>query len=145
MTTSETTVGELTKKAAAEELAKYVNSPDFKLMMENEYKGQLLNVVRRAESAGRWLAGIAGLLILAVFTALLLLQYADIRTKQADLYEKYTTGNELLARINTQAATMSAEVQSKIKTVDEMTTRVGQLETRLAAAEAAPAAAKRAR
>lgn len=137
MTTPQISLDEEVRNATSKAVAAYVGSDAFKSMIQTEYKDQLVNAIKRAETSGRWVAGIAGTLILAVFSALLLLQYADIRTKQADLYEKYTTGNELLARINTQAATMSAEVQSKIKTVDEMTNRVGQLETRLAAAESA--------
>ncbi len=145
MTTPTTSLDDEAKKATTEAIIKYVASEQFKDKIAIEYKQQITDLIKRAETGARLMAGLAGLLVLAVFSALLLLQYADIRTKQADLYEKYTTGNELVARINTQATNMADDVQTKLKVVQDLKTRLGQLETRLATAEAASARIQRQR
>jgi hypothetical protein len=50
---------------------------------------------------------------------LLTLKYADVVSKQADLYEKYSTANELVQKVNKQAADLREDVQSKTKAAQE--------------------------
>jgi hypothetical protein len=123
--------------ATTKAIREYLATGEFKDRLVAEYKQQIGAVIKKSEESARWGAALAGLLILSVFTVLLLLQYADIRTKQADLYEKYAAANELVGRINTRAATLDEEVQAKLKSVQELTTRLGQFETRLVASESA--------
>lgn len=131
------TLDERVKTATTNAIREYVSSDAFKENIVAEYKQQVGAVIKRSEEGARWVAALAGLLILAVFSALLLLQYADIRTKQADLYEKYASANELVGRINTRAATLDEDVQSKLKNVQELANRLTRLESRIASAERA--------
>jgi hypothetical protein len=127
------------KKNADEAVKKYVASDEFKDVTTAEYKRQIRELIKRSEASARWIAGLSIALVLAVFTALLLLQYADVRNKQADLYERYTAANDLVRKVNDDLGGMQKKVDDATKVLDnfmgDYPARLSALESRLSDTE----------
>jgi hypothetical protein len=102
------------QQVAQKKVEEYIESAEFQKKLAEEYKEKIKDLIERSEKNARWFAALAGLLILAVFTALLMLQYADIRTKQVDLYEKYSDATQKLQKIAGEATALEQEVKNKV-------------------------------
>jgi len=127
------------KESANAAIKKYIDSEEFEQLTSAEYKRQIAELINRAEASARWIAGLAIALVLAVFSALLLLQYAEVRNKQADLYERYTAANDLVRKVNDDLGGIKNKVDGATQVLDKFIsdypTRLSGLESRLSDSE----------
>jgi hypothetical protein len=127
------------KADANRAIRKYIGSDEFKEVTAAEYKSQIAELIKRSESNARWIAGLSIALVLAVFTAMLLLQYAEVRNKQADLYERYTAANDLVRKVNEDLGGIQTRVHDASQNLDKFLqdypARLSGLESKITDAE----------
>lgn len=122
-------------EAAEGAIRQYVASDQFKDRAEEVYSQAIRRVVDEARTRVRNTAFYVGILVFGLFSAIALLQYAQIRETEAEVHIQYAEALKLVEEIRKTVEDLKASVDTRTKevaaTLDETEADVSVLEAKL--------------
>ena len=125
MSAQNRSIDDIASEAVRSAIDNYYQSQDFKDKSEAIFSEKIQTLVDDSAKKARNWAALAALLVFGVFTIFAGIEYAEIRTREAEVHIQYSEALQLVEKIRNTVDDLESEVNESSEAI---TKRLGEIE-----------------